>query len=115
MLLTLLVVALEFIWLGYETDWLTVRLAAGPVPAPIIEKRQAWDSFDWTRWKPYLEPICGWDWIKSREHIMPDYHFEFKAYGVSHKITLRQPGARILKEIAVSTLHKPRNRKRNGG
>ncbi len=108
MIVALVVMALAFTWLALETDRFRVRLLVGIVAAPttIGEKRVAWDTFDWSDWgtrqsgfnnghygwlwslKDWKEPICGWDWIKGRNHIIPEYDVEFSVAGCRYKMHL---------------------------
>ncbi len=101
MIAALATIILALAWLAHETDRLRVRLLAGPaaVPEPEIpEVRAAWDTFDWRSMKfltytqgngvVWKTPLCGWDWITGREHIIPEYRVEFAMNGVRHKMHL---------------------------
>ena len=70
MIATLTIIILAFAWLGYETDWMRVRLPIG------LNLLPNWLSFDWSSWKKYIEPICGWEWIQNRYHPTPIYKVE---------------------------------------
>lgn len=35
-----------------------------------------------------IEPICGWEWLESKEHPLVEYIIEITAWGVHYKITL---------------------------
>ena len=100
MIAALIVITLALAWLALETDRLRIRLLVGAVAAPttIREKHAAWDTFDWRTmqfftysygngvvWKV---PLCGWDWITGREHIIPEYDVEFSVAGCRYKIHL---------------------------
>ena len=100
MIAALIVIALALAWLALETDRLRVRLLVGAVAAPttVGEKRAAWDTFDWRamtydsygrgRGDIWKAPLCGWDWITGREHIIPEYDIEFSVAGCRYKIHL---------------------------
>ncbi len=97
----LAIIILALTWLGRETEWLRLQLLVGApaLSAPDTpEVRAAWDTFDWRTmqfftysygsgvvWKV---PLCGWDWITGREHIIPEYDVEFSAAGCRYKMHL---------------------------
>ena len=101
MIATLTIIILGLAWLAWETDGLRVRLPAGPALAAAMGRDfevngtfeieyARWDTFDWSpmtykdclsmdsRWKT---PLCGWDWITERDHVVPEYQIEFNIYG----------------------------------
>lgn len=126
MIPTLAIIILGLAWLAIETDWLRVRLLAGPALVMVVvpeyaETRAAWDTFDWspmqfssysngngTIWKT---PLCGWDWITSRDHIIPEYRIEFNVYGCRYvwKMGSTPEAAKILGECMKVNAkpHKP--------
>ncbi len=137
-LITTLLIALA--WLGYETDWVTVRLPYG-IEALIAatEVRRPWNHFDWHDWvtghhhisftdrnvnvhsKSHVQPICGWDWIRSREHIIPECKVELVHSGVKYNMTIKSPA--IIKSVVTALRAKPArpypkmsySRNKNGG
>ncbi len=105
--LSLLLMASALTWLLIETDLLCVRLVAGPVAVLEPEIRAAWDTFDWSamKYKTYQDiwkvPLCGWDWITGREHIIPEYRIEFNIAGCRYKMRLKSTpkAAKALGEV----------------
>lgn len=110
---TIVIVTIAYIWLLYETDWLQVRLLVGiEVPA----NGHKYDT--WSNLKPYnpnfrqypmwlthpdnMIPLCGLDWLEHTMHIIPEYRIEVKAYGVTNKVTLKEPDSKLLKKLATS-------------
>lgn len=131
MLATLSIIILALAWLARETRCLRVRLLAGPpllVPE-YAEIRAAWDTFDWSDWgtrrsgfsnghyhwkwatKDWKVPICGWEWIKGRNHIIPEYRIEFNVWGCRYtwKLGASSAAAKILGEAMKVNAkpHKP--------
>ena len=78
-----------FAWLGYESDWMRVRLMVGDL-APN------WLAFDWSKWKQYMEPICGWDWIQNHYHPTPEY--KVVLIGEHSKYTIRSHSVPALRD-----------------
>ncbi len=109
MIAALIVIALALAWLALETNLLHVRLPMG-VSAPLTQEvRRPWYTFDWDSWvidprsinvrynleqnperilKDWKTPLCGWDWITGREHIIPEYDVEFSVAGCRYKMHL---------------------------
>lgn len=124
MILALLIITTAFIWLGHETDWLTVRLLVGIDKPPIIPCTQGQIRLLRNRffnngfkrsiknWGSYIalgiaDPLCGWEYIRDYGELQQEYKMEVMAYGVTNRITLKNPGTVLLKDIARSMLHKP--------
>ena len=128
MIPALAIIILALAWLAHETDWLRVRLLAGPAAVWVLdaETRAAWDTFDWSDWgtrqsgfnnghygwlwslKEWKVPICGWEWIKQRNHIIPEYRIEFNVYGCRYIWTLEAtPAAAKLLGEAMKLNAKP--------
>ena len=110
MIPALAIIILALAWLALETDWLRVRLLAGPAAVWVLdaETRAAWDTFDWRGWSGIVEPICGWEWIKQRNHIIPEYRIEFNVYGCRYIWTLEAtPAAAKLLGEAMKLNAKP--------
>ena len=82
MIATIIILSLAFTWLGYETDWMRIRLVVGIESLP-----PNWLLFDWSKWKRYMIPICGWEWIKCHHHPTPEYKIELIA--PSSKYTIK--------------------------
>lgn len=43
------------------------------------------------------DPLCGWDWLLSRDHPENIYQVELVAHGCRHSFTLKDP--RQMKEV----------------
>lgn len=126
MLATMIIFILSFIWLGFETDWLTIRLPYG-AQAPAIEyERISWSDCV-TRYGAQqvsfigvTEPLCGWDWLRSNTHPVPEYKVQFSGKGVCYNMTIKD--ASIIKPVVqaqhVSPYKMPRlhfSRNKYGG
>jgi len=91
--------AISFLWLLYESNFLRIRLLVGveSIELPIELEYKAWDEFDWTGWEKLTfqatEPICGWGWVKSHQHPVPVYNIELKINGSKQTITNAAPQA----------------------
>ena len=101
----LLILIPAFMWLGYETDWLTVRLMVGDMPETIIEfEYKDWEEvIDWAAWNKLTygatTPMCM-DWIKNTPQVVPVYHIElYYGNGYRQNITLKNPGGNTLKQV----------------
>ena len=108
----LLLLIPAFLWLGYETQWLTIRLLVGDLPEPIVEfEYKEWDAlWDWGAWGKitkgaHNEPLCGWDWIKNNLQVVPVYKIElYYGNGYRQTMTLKNPAGKILREaIKINT------------
>ena len=111
-MITSLVIALAFIWLGYETDWMRVRLPIGILEKPIELERLSWDTCiaRYGFHKQALgifEPICGWDWLKNNTHPVPQVRVSFTSGGVRYKWHIKD--TIILKDAITATHAKPKN------
>ena len=123
MIPALLVIALGFIWLGIETDWLTVRLPVGAIPKvkPIdfdvteLAERIGWVhkskdyhykgfAIDW------MMPICGWQWLAEHEHDLDNWQptIEVKAFGINHRLTIKNPADKRMKQVYRSIFKAPK-------
>ena len=131
MIPALSIIILALAWLAHETRCLRVRLLAGPAAVCVLdpETRAAWDTFDWSEWgsrqsgfnnghygwlwslKDWKVPLCGWEWIKQRNHIVPEYRVEFAMNGVRYKMQLNAStaAAKMLGEVMKVNArpHKP--------
>ena len=140
MIVSLVVIALAFTWLLYESDWMRVRLPIGK----SIKTIKLWQyrengqygithidpspTLNGYRWPPgktqyqlfsvgITEPICGWDWILNHEHPIITNRIEITAHNCKHTVTLcDNPDVdygRIMKE-ACSIAFKANIRPKNG-
>ena len=109
----IITIGLALIWLGYETNWMTIRLPYGADIPPAIYT--TWDMLKpyrpdkqypfWVRCPDAMSPLCGWDYINNARHIVPQYKIEIAAFGVRNKITLKDGGnAKLLKDISTAAL-----------
>lgn len=126
MITSLIIIAIAFVWLGYETDWLTVRLLSGAIKAPRyysrseiheLAKRIGWtyklhkgaDYFSALA-KEWITPITGWDWIFEHEHDLDDYQplILLRMNGNRYAMTVKKLS--VLKDIIKvnATTHKPK-------
>ena len=99
----IIVVSLAFLWLGYETDWLRVRLTGYEEsnyptktwtelrPSKILRT-----DVMWLRYPDSVAPLCGWDWLNKTLHIMPDYSIEL--IGIGYKTTIHSADASALRD-----------------
>ena len=93
-----------FLWLGYETDWLTVRLMIGE-PMPLVEfEYMDWEEvIDWAAWNKLTYGATtpmSLDWIKNTPQVVPVYKIElYYGNGYRQNITLKNPGGNILKQV----------------
>lgn len=98
----IIVIVLAFTWLGYESDWMRIRLPVGAISKPrIVEAKlphhriaELCQTYSLHR---YIEPIGGWRWAWEHQHIVPEYHIELRLNGVTHKFNADRKG--IVKEI----------------
>ena len=134
MITALAIIVLGLAWLARETDRFRIRLLVGapllPVPA-VREVRAAWFTFNWDTWvidprsvnvrynleqnperilKSWKEPLCGWDWIRGREHIIPEYRVEFNMAGCRYNMHLNSTpeAAKALGEVMKVNVKKHR-------
>jgi hypothetical protein len=127
MLATILIIGAMFSWLMYETNCLTIRLIIGAIPppeAPEVLKFKTWAEIQsdinrlpvkyqpfWHKFPENMTPLCGLDWLETRQHIIPIYKFVIKAYGVTSTTTLKVCDAQILKQVCQALL-KPNKQER---
>ena len=126
MLGVLAVIAAAYIWLGYETDWLRVRLLVGPEPIkaePIKPKvyyshKSIWDlkqdlahQYSYKLSPGVEEVLCGWNWLFDNVHNLDTWlpTFELSINGSTHKLALTPETKGIVKEIMLINTrpHKP--------
>ena len=106
MIATIIITGLAFAWLGYETDWMLVRLPMGIDTLPIEQKYKTWEELKpgkilkahpfWLRFPDLMEPMGGWDWVKNTMHIIPEVKIELIAEH-SH-YTMRTENTDILRD-----------------
>ena len=110
MITSFLIIAIALTWLGWETNWLTVRLPIGSIPELPELKRITWgqivgslcgrrdkDKPNFVRLPRYYEPLCGWEWLRTTLHVVPETHVEMELGNVRYNMTIRDPG--IIKGI----------------
>jgi len=125
-------ILLSFTWLFYESDWMRIRLPVGAVKKTATfedwcsmfmrypaDFKVHWDGNgeisiddapqfvelhkdDFNLLSGIESPICGWEWIESRQHPIPQYKIEIIAWGVHHKIRLYD--ANRMKQVCQVTL-----------
>ena len=123
MIASLTIIILAFLWLGCETKWLTTMLLVGVDKPPIIPCTQHEINFLRNRffrngfgrsmkvWGSYIRdsmanPLCGWEYIRDYGELQQEYKMEVIAHGVTNRIILKNPGNKLLKDIARSMLYK---------
>ena len=122
MIISLTVIVLAFLWLGYETNWMRLRLLYEEIIPEVEYEYKTWKELKpwqvtkqypfWVRYPDLMAPLCGWDYINNTMHIIPQYKIEIVAFGVRNKITLNNGGdAKLLKDIATTTLKATRAQK----
>lgn len=126
----LIVVALTFAWMLYESDWLRINLLAEPVTAKTIrlyrhngqsevvgfnrlENGYLCRKTDTIFSACITEPICGWDWLLNRNHPLVEYRISIEAWGCKHSIHLcdnpDMDQGRIMKDVCKTAFAKPKN------
>ena len=113
MIVSLVVIALAFTWLLYESDWMRIRLPVGargdkPVFVKVTRDMLINPCLSQRGNNGYLSPgvvdiLPGWEWLESREHPVPEYRFEIIAWGCKHKIHL-MPSAFLKQPNIVRTI-----------
>lgn len=104
MIVLIVIIGLAFAWLGYETDWLRIRLLVGAIAKPKYARYKAYNKIgnkkpSWGDTKlhegnnypegytPNGEPeyiitlnpginnvLCGWGWLDKHCADLVDYH-----------------------------------------
>lgn len=115
-MISLIIVGLAFIWLGYETNWMRVRLFVGIAiktgaccdwklsdsRVTDIMKRKLYDlSFgkarrSWGEFKDWIEPLCGWGYAYQYKDFKPEYRIELISEHA--KYTMRTESVSILRD-----------------
>ena len=112
----LIIIGIGFTWLLIETDWMRVRLLVGSIkeaPVQNNERYVDWEkAFDFKAWGTLIkgadiDPICGWDWIKNRQHIIPECRIEMVHLGVRHTIVIKDVS--VIKDVVKAMRAKPHN------
>jgi len=100
-----------FIWLGYETNWMTVRLLVGEFEQAIILEYKTWQEVEislnrlpvkyqpfWHKFPKNMKPLCGMSWLKNNSHVVPISKVElYFGNGYKQTFTLKKP--ELIKEI----------------
>ncbi len=104
-------------WLLDETNLMRIRLYTGAIPDHTI--RKSWKELIpnlrsipnrlqpfWYKFPENMQPLCGLDWLENTMHVIPEYKFEFNAYGLHSTITLNaiENNDKLIKDIAEATL-----------
>ena len=96
MIATIIIVGLAFIYLGYESDWMRVRLLIGEaielsaccewrLQDTQVTKDMKQELFDrawgkvgnaWGYFKEYHPPLCGWGFAYQFRDFQPEYKVE---------------------------------------
>jgi len=135
MILSILTLIPGIIWLLYETEWLRVRLPIGKAAEQPQGRYVSWNDIENQiqylpdRFKPFwikhrviiktirglnhqilgaaMQPLCGWDWLLNREHIIPEYKIELALDGIHYQMNVKSDS--ILAEVmrVNRAKHKP--------
>lgn len=102
MLVTILIIISALYWLGIESNWLTIRLLVG-----ADCKRKMWKDIKpyqsgknypfWFKHPDNMTPLCGWDWLNKRNHIIPEYKIELVQPGYKSTMTIQDES--IIKDV----------------
>lgn len=116
MIPTIIIVSLAFLWLGYETRWLTVRLEAY-TPCEYgancewrlgdgqVDKTMKWELLH--RWQlrgtegirfdaDIIQPLFGWGYAYQFRNFQPEYAIEL--IGAGYKTTIHSNNASALRD-----------------
>ena len=116
MIATIAILTLALYWLLRETDYMRIRLLIGAWYVPVEYRRATWDKL-----KPYknlpnfmrmhgYDPLCGWDWLKNHEHVLPDYSLYLAINNVRYTMTFGESATdgMLTEVMKVNTKkHKP--------
>ena len=121
MIATIIVIGLAFTWLGYETDWIRVRLLIGSSLSPLdrwcneFHLSPKYFDFVWVplefsavpsykQYKIELSPgvtvMCGQKWLDKHYHDLDNYEPRVELYfgnGYRQTFTLKKP--ELMKQI----------------
>jgi len=109
MIPALITIVLAFLWLGYESDWLRVRLPVGPEPQPApdleridFETCKSRYGTKQLQFSPGIdEPLCGWEWLQNNTHPVPRVAVSFSSGGVRYHWNIKD--CDILKDALTAT------------
>lgn len=109
MILSLIIIALAFYWMLWETDYLRVRLLVGAIPQSELLVYKTWDELRetigiipnkqkpfWFKYPENMQPLCGLNWLETTEHIVPEY--KIVLISESSKITMRTNSIPVLRD-----------------
>lgn len=116
-IISLSIIISAFYWLLRETDYMRVRL---PVGCPSIsvppEMRLAWNIItrqtksknlnNFVTDPEHYSPLCGFNWLNNREHVVPEYKIELQHGGVKHTMTIKDPS--VMKQIVSAMRANPK-------
>lgn len=113
-----------FTWLLYETDWMRVRLPVGIISELPQCRYISWNDLENLaqaipdKQKPFwlkhpiniktiwglnnqplgasMEPLCSWEWLKNRLHIIPEYKIEL--ISATSRYTFRTQSIPVLQD-----------------
>ena len=107
----LITIGLAFIWLGYETDWMRIRLPVGEDSKAIVYETKTWQELKpynpsfklypmWVTLPENMSPLCGWDWLNNTLHIIPIYKIELNfGGGYKQTINVKATSQNIIKQV----------------
>lgn len=107
-------VVASFVWLGYESNWMRIKLLVGipfkPAipctreeiiklrrelfPAPTIRNKWPLGSYIWGG---VMEPMCSWEFIRDHKDFNPEFNIELVFPGVRYNMIIQAPA--ILNKI----------------
>ena len=116
MIALLAIIMMALAWLGYETDWLRVRLPMGIEVPANGHKYKTWDELKpwnpnfksypmWLTHPDNMIPLCGRDWLENTMHIIPECRIELNHSGVRYNMTIKEPS--IMRSVVTALRAKP--------
>lgn len=116
MIISIAILVAAFIWLGYETDWMRVRLelytpceygaccswrlqdtqVTKDMKQTLFDKSWSKAGNAWGYFKDYHPPLCGWGYAYQYREFYPEYKIELISEG--YKQTMRTQSIPILRD-----------------
>lgn len=107
MVVAILIICLAYYWLLNETNYLRVRLLIGVESKPLELQRISWGACQ-SRYRVLKlsigvdEPLCGWDWLESRTHPIPQVTVDINSGGVRYHWDIKDT---VILNDAIKSLH----------
>ena len=123
MLFTIIIIGIALVWLMRETNNLKVHLLVGPYHAPIVYQYEDWETIktrlenmprkampSYIRLPESYTPLCGWDWLENRQHVIPVNKIQLDFGTRRYDMTVNDPD-KLKDIIKVNTVRRNVNRK----